>query len=96
MVEASFNRDSLRAQIILAVWRLRSRGLLAAFLLPMAVENDKGKGKQTKDESVFFGFGDELAVDDDAHGADAICRKEGSVRPVVEGSRKEVADGFVD
>ena len=57
----------------------------------MAAENDKAQGKQAEDESVFFRFGDDLAVDDNPHRA-----KSGGTITMIESSRKEVADGFVD
>ena len=57
----------------------------------MAAEKDEGEGKQAKDKRVFFGFGDDLAVDNNPHRA-----KSGGTTPTIEGSRKEVADGFVD
>ena len=70
---------------------LRCYGLRLAFLLQMAAEKDEGEGKQAKDKRVFFGFGDDLAVDNNPHRA-----KSGGTTPTIEGSRKEVADGFVD
>ena len=62
-------------------------------------EEDEGEGKQAKDKSVFFRFGDDLAVDDNPHRATAACRKiaiQKAISVVIEGSRKEIADGFVD
>ena len=74
--------------------------MLAAFLLlPVAAENDKAQRKEAEDESVFFWFGDDLAVDDNPHRATAACHKiaiQEAISVVIEGSRKEIADGFAE
>ena len=44
---------------------MQSRRL--TFLLPMAMKEDKAQRKQAKHKGVFFGFGDDLVVDDDPH-----------------------------
>ena len=41
----------------------------------MAVEENKAQGKQAKDKSVFFWFGDDLTVDDNPQRATAACHK---------------------
>ena len=46
--------------------KLRSWSGLA-FLLEVAVEEDKAQSKQAKDQSVFLRFGDDLVVDDNPH-----------------------------
>ena len=61
----------------------------------MAAENDEAEGKQAEDKRVFFGFGDDLAVDDNPYGAGTVQRKPSSQIPI-ESSRKEVANRFVD
>ena len=61
-----------------------------------AMNEDKGERKQAQHQRVFLRLGDNLAVDDDAHRANAIPRKKGSVRPVVKGSHKKIANGFAD
>ena len=67
------------------------------------MKENKTKGKEAKDKSVFLRFGDDLAVDDDSHRAVGFRRKKR--RPsqiesihslIIEGSRKEIANGFVD
>ena len=60
------------------------------------MKEDKAQRKQAKHKRVFFGLGDEGAVDDNPHGANAVRRKEGSVRPVVKSSCKEIANRFVN
>ena len=62
---------------VAADWKsLRSCGLLAAFpLLMAAMKENKAQSKQAKDESVFFWFGDDLAVDPNLHRAVGVCRK---------------------
>ena len=66
----------------------------------MAVEEDEAERKQTEHKRVFFGFGDDLAVDPNLHRAVRLRRKtrtpEKATTPIIEGSRKEVADGFVE
>ncbi len=62
------------------------------------MEEHKAEGKQAEDEGVFFRFGDDLAVDDNSHRAIGLRRKTSIPHSptIIEGSRKEVADGFVD
>ena len=62
------------------------------------MEENEGDGKQTEDEGVFLGFGDDLAVDDDPNRAIGLRRKTRSSRrrTIIESSRMEVADGFVE
>ena len=66
----------------------------------MAMEENKTQRKQTKHKGVFLRLGDDLAVDGDLYGASAVRRKigmQGSHSPsMIESSRKEVANGFVD
>ena len=65
----------------------------------MAMEEDKGQRKQAKHKGVFFWFGDDLAVDENPQRATAACHKiaiQEAISVVIEGSRKEVAYGFVD
>ena len=73
--------------------------MLALFLLEVAAENHKTQSKEGEDERVFFGFGDDLAVKDNSHRAVRLRRKPGipiaSTHNIIEGSRKEIADGFV-
>ena len=61
----------------------------------MALEEDEDQGEEAEDEGVFLRFGDDLAVDSNLYRALCICRKISS-RGIIVGSRKEVADGFVD
>ena len=60
----------------------------------MAMEENKAQRKEAEDEGVFFGFGDDLAVDDNPHRAAGIGRKKRSRTDVIEGSCKEVANRF--
>ena len=64
------------------------------------MEGNKTKGKEGEDESVFLRFGNDGAVNGDLYGAGAVRRKigmQGSHSPsMIEGSRMEVANGFVD
>ncbi len=64
------------------------------------MEEDKAEGKQAEDKRVFFGFGDDLAVNDNSHRVMGIRRKlrtpEGATPMIIKGSRKEVANRFVD
>ena len=73
---------------------------LLAFLLHLAAEEDEAQSKQAKHKGVFFGFGDDLAVDANLHRVMGIRRKlrtpKGTIPKIIEGSRKEVVDGFVD
>ena len=72
---------------------------MAAFLLlQMAAENDKAQRKQTEDEGVFLWFGDDLAVDDNPHRVVPRRKSAGaaSIFMISEGSRKEVANRFVN
>ena len=64
----------------------------------MAAKDNKTQSEQAKHQGVFFGFGDDLAVDDKPYRAAGLRRKTRSShsRTIIEGSRKEVADGFVD
>ena len=62
----------------------------------MTAKNDEGQREQAKHKRVFFRFGDDLAVNDNPHRAVRLRRKPGSKKSVIVGSRKEVADGFVD
>ena len=63
------------------------------------MEEDEGQRKQCKHKRVFFGFGDDLAVKDNSHRAVRLRRKPGrptaSTHKIIEGFRKEIADGFV-
>ena len=69
---------------------------MAAFLLHYAaMEENKAQRKQAEDKSIFFWFGDDLAVDDNPHRAGGIRRKCSMPCGTIEGSRKEVANGFV-
>ena len=68
---------------------------LAVVSFAFAGDDEETQSKQAKDKGVFFWFGDDLAVDHDLNRAGAVRRKEGSGRPVIEGSRKEIANGFV-
>ncbi len=64
----------------------------------MAVEENKTEGKEAEDERVFLWFGDDLAVDSDLYRATAACHKiatQEATSVVIEGSRKEVANRFV-
>ena len=65
----------------------------------MAVEENEGQGKQAKHQRVFFWFGDGLAVKDNSHRAVRLRHKPGrptaSTHRIIEGSRKKIADGFV-
>ena len=64
-----------------------------------AAQGNKTQGKEGEDEGVFFRFWDDLAVDDNAHRTTAACHKiaiQETISVVIEGSRKEIADGFVD
>ena len=61
----------------------------------MAAENDEAQGKEGEDEGVFFGFGDEAAIETDLHRRCATCRKMGTISIIIEGSCNEVADRFV-
>ena len=72
-----------------------SGGLLATFLLPMAMEEDKAQGKEGEDEGVFLRFGDDLAADDNLR-LIAAGKPRVSKSKTIESSRMEVADGFVD
>ena len=73
--------------------------LLSLFLLEVAMKENKDQSKQAKDKSVFFWFGDDLAVDDNPHRAVGLRRKTrpriARSTPIIVGSGKEVADGFV-
>ena len=72
--------------------------LLSLFLLHhAAMKEDKAQSKQAKHKSVFFWFGDDLAVDDEAYRTGAVRRKIRPVaHPIIESSRKKVANRFVD
>ncbi len=63
------------------------------------MEENKTHGKEGEDEGVFFRFRDDLAVDNNSHRAGGIRRKIGRISfttsSTIDGSRKEVADGFV-
>ena len=62
------------------------------------MEEDKTQGKEGEDEGVFFGFGDDLAVDNNPHRAVGVRRKPRTIRGphfIIEGSRKEIADGLL-
>ena len=61
----------------------------------MAAENDKAQGKEAEDEGIFLRLRDGLAVDDNPHRAAGIRRKKRPRIEVIEGSRMEVADRFV-
>ena len=78
---------------------MQSRGWTFLFW-PIAAKDDKAEGKQAEDKGVFLWFRDDLAVDGDLYGASAVRRKigmQGSHSPsMIESSRKEVANGFVD
>ena len=83
--------------------RVDGGGLLTAFLLEVAADNHKTQGKEAEEEGVFLRFGDDLAVDDNPNRAVGLRRKKR--RPsqiesihslIIEGSRKEIANGFVD
>ncbi len=65
---------------------------MLAFLLLLAMEENKAEGKQAEDEGIFFRFRDDGAVDGDPHPAKR--RKKRTLTIV--SSRKEVANGFVD
>ena len=73
--------------------RADSGGL--TFPLSMAMEEDKAQRKQAEEEGVFLGFGDDLTIDDNSHRAFRIRRKPSGWSAGTEGSRKEIANGFV-
>ena len=63
------------------------------------MKENKPQGKEAEHKGVFFGFGDDLAVDDNPQRATAACHKiaiQEAISVVIEGSRKEIADRFVD
>ena len=64
------------------------------------MEENKTQSKQAEDESIFFRFGDDLAVDDNPHRALRIrreARRRNPNLPIIIGSpAKEIADGFVE
>ncbi len=60
-----------------------------------AAGNHKTEGKEAEDEGIFLRFGDDLAVDDNPHRAAGIRRKCRLKCGIIEGSRKEIADRFV-
>ncbi len=62
------------------------------------MKEDKAQRKEGEDEGVFLRFGDDLAVDDKPHRAVGSRRKIriSHSRTIIESSRKEIADGFVD
>ncbi len=64
----------------------------------MAVEENESERKQAEDKSIFFRFGDDLAVDDNSHRVVPRRKMAGatSIFMIIEGSRKEVANRFVD
>ena len=65
--------------------------------MEVAAENDKAQGKEGENEGVFFWFGDDLAVDDNPHRTCGVRRKIRPVaHPIIESSRKEVANRFVN
>ena len=81
--------------------RLRSWGGLGLpFLSHSPMKENKAQRKEGENEGIFFWFGDDLAVDPNLHRAVRLRRKmrtpKEATNPIVEGSRKEVADGFVD
>ena len=59
------------------------------------MEEDKAQRKQAEDKGVFLRFGDEGAVDADSHRTGGIRRKCRLKCGIIEGSRNEVADRFV-
>ncbi len=60
------------------------------------MKENKPQGKEAEHKGVFFGFGDDLAVDNNPHRTLRIRRKCRLPCGIIEGSRKEVADRFVD
>ena len=68
------------------------------FLEKSPLNNHKDQGKQAEEEGIFFGFGNDLAIDDHPHRAVGVRRKPRTIwgaHFIIEGSRMEVADGFV-
>ena len=64
----------------------------------MAMEENKAQRKEAENESVFFWFGDDLAVDSDLYRATAACHKiatQEAISVAIESSLKEVANRFV-
>ena len=76
--------------------RVDNGSWLSSFLLPIAMKEHKTQRKQTKHQSVFLRFGDDLTIDDNSHRAFRIRRKPSGWSAGTEGSRKEIADGFVE
>ena len=64
----------------------------------MAAEENEGQRKEGEDEGVFFWFGDDLAVDGDSNLGNSRRKMDGatSISMIIEGSRKEVANRFVN
>ena len=95
--EAKLKSNRQRLSLAAKARQLRSGGL--AFLLSIAMKENKTQGKEGEDEGVFFRFRDEGAVDDDPHRAVRLRRKPGfptaSTPPIIQGSRIEVANRFV-
>ncbi len=75
--------------------RVDNGGGLTFLLLP-TMKKYKTQRKQAEDEGVFLRFGDDLAVDNNPHRAVRRSRKSRNSSPIIESSRIEVADGFVD
>ena len=72
--------------------------MLALFLLEVAASNHKTQCKEAEDKRVFFWFGDDLAVDGDSNLGTSRRKIAGAASTliIIEGSRKEVANRFVN
>ena len=102
-IPSSFADNSRRSRSQIANHRQRrlrsccGLGMLPLlFLLAVAMKENKANREQSKHKGVFLRFGDDLVVDDNPHLAGGARKARGQSLVVVEGSRKEVADGLGD